>query len=820
MKRRESIQYKYVIALIIGCIVPYLLGGLYITSIIEERLFQNSIETTKTSLKQMNTLIDETLVNNIEENVVFLSNLPSVVNSMNKLRSYVDDTNPAAFIDPIEAHIYEVFKQMKNSHPDLNFLFLGTEDGGYMEFPSFRPQNTYDPRKRPWYKKAIASDELIISEPYISSETQDMIVSFSMSVKDGQRRIGVLGISVNLDRLLYALEDLHPIQNGTLFLLSKERRFLLSADHPEWLLKTPAEVGFSEISSIPFLPDHFQADYDNEAALYMFTQSELTDWILLCVIPESSIHSTSRQITQFLTFIYFFTLLTITIVVLLITRRITKPILNLSDLISKYANFRFNDKDQELLDHYTRKKDEIGVISNSIKSMNTNMSELIQNLTKTNQEIHFLAFHDSLTQLPNRLQFIEHYKRTIHEDSLGAVLLLDLDNFKVINDSLGHYFGDMVLEEIAQRLRNNPLENAFISRFGGDEFLILLEYKAQQGQEDSAVSFDRYLAQYIQSLLQLFERRFEINGQSIELRFSMGISLFPKDSSDINELFINADLAMYKVKQVGRNHYQFYDPSMRVKQQYQQSVELMLRDAIREDGFTLVYQPQVHLSDRKIHSFEALLRMKDHSVSPGVFIPIAESAGLIPILGRIVTQKVIEQQGVWKKNSYQILPIAINFSALQLKDLDFINYTLELLEKHQIESRDIEIEFTENIILENQKETLDFLQNLRNLGFKLSIDDFGTGYSSLNYLTFLPVDKIKLDRSLNLRFLEHGDLVIMESIITLIHSLGFEVVAEGIEEEEHVQILNDVHCDYIQGYYFSPPVAPTKVEEMLSRKDT
>jgi EAL domain-containing protein (putative c-di-GMP-specific phosphodiesterase class I) len=246
------------------------------------------------------------------------------------------------------------------------------------------------------------------------------------------------------------------------------------------------------------------------------------------------------------------------------------------------------------------------------------------------------------------------------------------------------------------------------------------------------------------------------------------------------------------------------------------NIENVLRDAIENDGFKMVYQPQVDVKTGQIYGYEALLRLKASNLSPAEFIDIAEKNGTIIKIGRIVTEKVIEQLYEWKSAGLDIKPVAINFSANQLQDGDYILFINELLKKKDIDAKYLEIEITENIFLENKQATLIFLEQVHKMGIKIAIDDFGTGYSSLNYLTFLPVNIIKLDRSLNMKFLEIENVKVMDSLISLFHSLGLTVIAEGIETADQVKRLKKANCDYIQGYYFSKPVEADQVPSIHS----
>jgi EAL domain-containing protein (putative c-di-GMP-specific phosphodiesterase class I) len=244
------------------------------------------------------------------------------------------------------------------------------------------------------------------------------------------------------------------------------------------------------------------------------------------------------------------------------------------------------------------------------------------------------------------------------------------------------------------------------------------------------------------------------------------------------------------------------------------AIETQLRDAIENDGFNIVYQPQVSLRTGEVYGYEALLRLKTSDVSPAEFVPIAEINGSIIRIGRIVTEKVVRQLEDWKKSGMELKPVSINFSANQLHDSGYLNFIGAILTERGIDPKYIEIEVTESIFLENKQATLVFLKRLKEMGIAISIDDFGTGYSSLNYLTFLPVDKIKLDRSLNIKFLEMENTKIMNSLISLVHSLGLTVIAEGIETLDQVRRLNDAECDYIQGFFYSRPLPPDRIPDI------
>ena len=430
----------------------------------------------------------------------------------------------------------------------------------------------------------------------------------------------------------------------------------------------------------------------------------------------------------------------------------------------------------------------------------------ITDMKEKEEYIEYLANHDYLTHLPNRMKFMSLLNEKIENGIQGAVLLFDIDDFKTINDTLGHVYGDELLVQIAQRLNAIKSDEITIARLGGDEFLLLI----------TEISTKKEADKYILKIQNAFRECFAFEGIENYINFSMGITLFPRDSDDMGQLIMNADTAMYCAKHNGKNSCVYYHDDMKKQMKSKKEIEVILRNAIKEEGFYLVYQPQVDAKSGKIAGFEALIRLRGYNLSPGVFIPIAEETSHIINIGRWVAKEAISQIAKWRSKGYQEKIIAINYSSKQLRDVGYIDYLRQLLEEYHVSSEFIEIEITEGILLENDTQTMMFLQELKRYGFRIALDDFGTGYSSLNYLTYIPVNKIKLDKSISDKFLGLENTAVMDSLISLAHSLHLTITAEGIEEWDRFLKLKHSGCDYIQGYLFSKPLPIEEAEAIYN----
>jgi diguanylate cyclase (GGDEF)-like protein len=437
----------------------------------------------------------------------------------------------------------------------------------------------------------------------------------------------------------------------------------------------------------------------------------------------------------------------------------------------------------------------------------TDIHGLLIDSTKIKEQeeyIEYLAGHDYLTNLPNRHYFMERLNQALKNNEAGAVILFDIDNFKSINDTLGHVYGDQLLKAIALQLKPLQTEKVLIARFGGDEFLILC-----RGTEDLSEISD-----FAKKIRRQLHGGVMIDGVESYFNISMGITCFPKDSSNLNQLIMNADTAMYKIKRSGKNNMVFFHEDMNLEMKEKLNTENILRDAIKNDGFKLLYQPQVESATGEIIGFEALLRLKNHPIRPDVFIGVAEETGLIVEIGRWVLKEAVGQLKAWDQKGFKHKSVAVNFSIKQLRDTGYIDYLKQLLFEANLDPALIEVEITESILLENNEETFLFLNELKKSGFRIALDDFGTGYASFNYLTYIPVDKVKLDKSINDKFLKHENSDVIESLITLVHSLKLEITAEGIESWDKFEKLRFSKCDYIQGYLFSRPVEADEIEKI------
>jgi diguanylate cyclase (GGDEF)-like protein len=424
------------------------------------------------------------------------------------------------------------------------------------------------------------------------------------------------------------------------------------------------------------------------------------------------------------------------------------------------------------------------------------------------ERIRHLARHDALTGLSNRSQFLEEMALVEADIARGrrpAVLCIDLDHFKDVNDTLGHAMGDKVLQQAAARLAGATRETDLLARLGGDEFALLL--RAVDNPADAAAIAER--------ITEAIAEPFMIDGHHVAIGATLGIAVAPADGSRTEELMKNADLALYRAKAEGRSTFRFFERGMDEAMQHRRAIEIGLRLALARDELRLMYQPLVGLKDDRVTCFEALLRWQSAergNIPPTEFIPIAEETGLIVQIGEWVLREACRAAAAWPTDAR----VAVNLSTVQFKNNRLYDTVLAALEESGLPPSRLELEITESLLLAESEPTLACLHKLRALGVRISMDDFGTGYSSLSYLRSFPFDKIKIDRSFMRDLEQKGDsLAIVKAVIGLGHSLGMSTTAEGIETEEQLAAVREHGCNEVQGFLFSPPIPGSEVIELL-----
>ena len=441
---------------------------------------------------------------------------------------------------------------------------------------------------------------------------------------------------------------------------------------------------------------------------------------------------------------------------------------------------------------------------------------IIQDITErhlTREKLDHLAHHDALTDLPNRLLFSDRLEHALqHQQRAGrqlALMFIDLDGFKKINDTLGHQAGDDLLKQVAQRLLHGARQDDTIARLGGDEFTIILEDMDKQD----------YVPEIAQRILDSLARPYAVSGREVFLGASIGISMYPQDGADVSALMKHADIAMFQAKKDGGNRFQFYLADMTAAANERLALETDLRHALERDEFEVYYQPQVSLETGQIVGLEALLRWhhpQHGMVPPNMFIPVAEGCGLIEPLGEWVMQAACAQNRAWQDATGIKIPVAVNVSGQQITER-LVQSATEILEATGLEPRYLELEITESCIMNQATTTIGYLRALRKLGVQLAIDDFGTGYSSMSYLKRLPINTLKVDRSFVRDIPEDtNDTAIVEAILALGHTLNLKIVAEGVETDAQRTFLAEHGCDVMQGYLFSRPLPVNEIGELLS----
>jgi diguanylate cyclase (GGDEF)-like protein/PAS domain S-box-containing protein len=423
----------------------------------------------------------------------------------------------------------------------------------------------------------------------------------------------------------------------------------------------------------------------------------------------------------------------------------------------------------------------------------------------TEERIHFLAHYDALTELPNRFMLFERldslFARARRDGTQVAVFFVDLDRFKLINDTLGHPAGDVLLQLVAERLKECSREVDIIARVGGDEFVIAL----------TGIKESSHITALAKKVLKTIGRPYMVQGHTLHVTPSLGVSIYPEDGEDTATLIKNADRAMYQVKKLGRNSFEFFNKDMDALAVDQLSLENGLRFALERQELELVYQSQIDLKTGAIVGAEAQLRWNHPElglIMPNRFIGILEESGLIGPIGEWIIFTACEQNCKWQSEGLPPITIAVNLSAVQLQQKHFVDMLSQQLKKTGLRADQLDLEITESVIMHNAESTINVLQRLKDIGVRLSVDDFGTGYSSLSYLKRFPIDSLKIDRSF-VRDLtsDTNDAAITSTIIAIAKQLNLTVIAEGVETIDQLNFLHSNDCDQIQGFYFSKPLS-------------
>ncbi|MDP2369464.1 putative bifunctional diguanylate cyclase/phosphodiesterase [Rhodoferax sp.] len=439
--------------------------------------------------------------------------------------------------------------------------------------------------------------------------------------------------------------------------------------------------------------------------------------------------------------------------------------------------------------------------------------KLTEQVQSAKARLDHLAHHDVLTDLPNRMLLQDRLGQAIEaarrQGRQLAVMFLDLDRFKHINDALGHAVGDQLLQSVAQRLVHAVRHSDTVSRQGGDEFLLLLPVIEQA--QDAALS--------AQKLLAALALAHHVDGHDLHIGVSIGISIYPDDGHDAQTLIKRADTAMYHAKENGRNTYKFFEPDMTARAVQRQAFEVGLRRALERQEFVLHYQPKVNLLSGRIVGVEALIRWQHPELGlllPSHFVAIAEDCGLILPMGRWVLREACQQARAWLHAGLPPITVAINTSALEFSDKGFLDNVRATLEQTNMEPSYLELELTESVLMRDAESSGNLLQAIADLGVRLSIDDFGTGYSSLSYLSRFPINALKIDQSFVQQVSTNADYAtIVSAVITMGQSLRQRIIAEGVETPEQLAFLRDRNCDEAQGYYFGRPVTAATLASLL-----
>lgn len=685
----------------------------------------------------------------------------------------------------------------------------------------------YDPRLRPWYQQAVKAQQATWTPIYLWFDSSRIALDTVLPVYDAQgKKLGVLDTPITLSSISHFLSQLEISPSGKSFILDNTGAIIASSEFElDSQIKNPSlkklldahskdsiirETAVYLTQKYPNLskvksPLSFSFQGQNQrnfVRVIPFRDRPGIDWLIGVVIPEKDFMEilwADQQLTLIVSIIALF----IAIGVGIFTARwITDPILKINQASKAIAAGKLDQKVN--LDY----NNEIGDLANSFNLMAAKLKQVFQ-------ELEFKTLHDYLTGLSNRVHLMERVAEALEQsqrdlDLNFALFFLDLDDFKVVNDSLGHLVGDELLKQVSHRIRTCVLPSDCVARFGGDEFVILAE------NIDEISNVDKIA----QRILNQLKYPFNLEHHQLFISASIGITMSSMGYSKSEDILRDADIAMYYAKQKGKAGYQVMTSSLQIAAMRRFELERELRDALKKEEFCLFYQPIICLKTGELSGFEALVRWKHplHGlINPDEFIPIAEETGLIKALDLWVLEAACQQMSQWQEqiSFNQILTMSVNFSPVELIQHNIVKIVENIIQKYSFDWWNLKLEITENALMDSVIQ-VEILENLKKLNLKLSLDDFGTGYSSLSRLYRFPIDTLKIDRSFVTRIQSEKERSsIINAIVTLAHNLQMDVVAEGIETILEQDTLKDLGCEFGQGYLFAKPLNLEAATELI-----
>ncbi len=649
-------------------------------------------------------------------------------------------------------------------------------------------------------------------------------------IDDGSGQIrGYVTSTINLSYFEKYLNSITIGNSGFCVLLDKAGEVIY---HPNASL-IGSKIDSEKLSSLVFSYNKgaimsngtFEYFYENTNQVYGYSILPELNWVLLVKQDISDIQSATTIMLSALIVICAILLIVIISFANYLARIISSPIISLRDAmrtasdgnLTVQSNIKSNNELGELSKNFNKM---LHIIKTNYEDLEAMHEELLSNeeqLRSNYDHIEFLAYHDTLTTLPNKLAFLDYMNETLFNPEASkkthAVYFVDLDNFKTVNDTLGHEYGDALLVKTAHLLTSIIGDGGMLARAGGDEFLL---FKEDIGSREEAVEF-------ASRIIERFRSPLALESETVYVSMSIGISIYPENGLSPGTLIKNSDIAMYKSKDTGKNKFTLFDSTMEEELNRNTLITEILHNAIDNNEIHLQYQPLVELESNNIIGFEALMRIESERLgrlNPEEFIPIAEESGLIIELSAWLIREACSFNKELIDLGFKPRLVSVNISSIQINRPGFIGMLSEILEETQLPPMYLELEITESTLVSSLMDATMLLNSLQELGVKVSLDDFGTGYSSLNYLTKMPIDTLKIDKSfIDNICISEKDSCIAEAIIQLAHSLDIKVVAEGVESEDQLALLRTRHCDIVQGYIYSPPLHPARLLEMVREDD-